>query len=412
MSPRRITVSTAGVVPAINRLADYKKQINLSVSLHSAFDKKRSALVSLNRKYNIKTLIRAVNRYIAKTGRMATFEYVLMQDVNDSPEDARQLGSILRAMNCKVNLIPYNPVRGIAFKAPTEQKARNFMKLLSRNNVKVIPRQRKGCDINSGCGQLKASFVSLFVFLAVVCSIPFAFAMSDETELSIGRLVDVQIKKDYGIIDNFALQKYVEHVGLKLVSVSDRPDIVYHFSILNSDTINSLCAPGGYVYITKGLLAKIETEAELAAALGCEIVHIAKRHGIKNIEMATRDRHELRHGATVAYSFVKLGYGKKLQTEADIKAAEYLLGAGYDPSAMIKFIDVIQVEEKLHPKLVRDLLLKRHKTARRVDAVRLMLVNLKSANPTRYNSVTGNLYSERYKENVRGIIETANETRR
>jgi len=242
-----------------------------------------------------------------------------------------------------------------------------------------------------------------------------ALAMSDQAELSIGRAVDVKIRKHYGVFEDSQIQKYIEHVGTKIVSVSDRQDIVYHFAVLNTDAINSLGVAGGYVYITRGMLAEIESEAELAAALASEIVHISRRHGINRIERAMkfdenfnkitdRSRAFLR-AVNTAYNFVKAGYGKKLQTEADIKGAEYLLRAGYDTDAMIKLFDMVQVQEKKNPGLVLDLVKMHYKTTKRIDAVKLMQNNLKAVDANKYNSVSGNFYAEKYRKNVLYILD-------
>jgi 23S rRNA (adenine2503-C2)-methyltransferase len=160
LAARHITISTAGVVPAIDRLAGYKKQIELSVSLHSAFDKKRDILVPLNKKYSLTQLIPAVKGFIAKTKRQVTFEYVLLKGFNDGKEDAAELTKILKGIHCKINLIPYNPAGNAGFRSPTDSDIKKFINLLKKNRINVIQRQKKGVDINSGCGQLKASFLS------------------------------------------------------------------------------------------------------------------------------------------------------------------------------------------------------------------------------------------------------------
>lgn len=156
---RHITVSTSGVAPMIDSLAGYKKQIKLSISLHSAFDKKRDMLVPLNRKYNLEALLKAVKRYTCKTSRPVTFEYVLIKGLNDTKEDVVELSRILKNLQCKVNLIPYNSIDGLDFKPPDNSDVEKFANSLVKNRIKVIRRQRKGFDINSGCGQLKASWI-------------------------------------------------------------------------------------------------------------------------------------------------------------------------------------------------------------------------------------------------------------
>jgi len=160
ISARRITISTAGIVPAIEKLSDYKKQVNLSISLHSGFDKKRNLLVPINKKYNIKTLVDAVRKYIEKTGRMVTFEYVLIKGLNDTVDDAVEAAKILKGLHCKVNLIPYNPINSLDFKTSSNKDIKCFTDILAKNKIKVLQRYRKGVDIDSGCGQLKAKWVS------------------------------------------------------------------------------------------------------------------------------------------------------------------------------------------------------------------------------------------------------------
>lgn len=160
MAARRLTVSTAGVVPAIDKLAAYKKHIRLSISLHSAFDRKRNSLVPLNKKYNIKALISAVKRYIAQTGRMVTFEYVIIKGINDAAEDALGLARLLKGIPCKINIIPYNPTENINFRTPSYRDIKAFTDLLLKNKIRAMQRQRKGIDINSGCGQLKSAVLN------------------------------------------------------------------------------------------------------------------------------------------------------------------------------------------------------------------------------------------------------------
>jgi len=156
---RRITVSTSGVAPMILKLAEYKKQIRLSISLHSAFDKKRDILVPLNKKYNIAALFKTIREYIEISNRPVTFEYVLIKGLNDAPDDIKALAGLLKGLRCSVNLIPYNPVEGLKFKPSSAEEVEKFADTLVKNKVKAITRRRKGFDINSGCGQLKAKWI-------------------------------------------------------------------------------------------------------------------------------------------------------------------------------------------------------------------------------------------------------------
>lgn len=252
----------------------------------------------------------------------------------------------------------------------------------------------------------KLSFVAMTIFASFCLNS--AFAMPDGTETAIGRGVDAKIIKKYGAFENTEIQKYVEHVGLKIVSVSGRQDIVYHFTILDTGILDTMAAPGGYVYITKGLLLKLENEAQLAAALASEIAHIAKRHSIIDIEEGMKSqtpavitrRDAMGYGINAAFEMAESGSNKKFQTEADIIGAEYLLHAGYDPKAMIKFLDVIQIAEREKPASVIDFLRIHRKTTKRIDAVWRMLHDLNVAEPAKYDAAADKLYPDNYKQNV------------
>jgi len=281
-----------------------------------------------------------------------------------------------------------------------------------RNHAKAFR-----ADVVSAVDFFKKRRNKCIVLLAIIClSANFAFAMPDQQETAIGRGVDQKLKNQYGVFENADMQKYIDHVGIKIVSVSGRQDIVYHFVVLNSSDINAFASVGGYVYITKGLILKLENEAQLAAALATEIVHVAKRHMISQLEKDIKRRLNLYAGAIstkkdevlcgirAAYDRVDTGFNKKLQSEADILGAEYLLRAGYDPHAMIQYLDVIQMAEKENKTVVGEFSRTHHKTTKRVDVVRLMLENLRLEDPVKYDSVIGNFFSENYKKSVLDII--------
>lgn len=166
---RRITISTCGIIPGIERLKKEGIQVELAVSLHSADDKIRSKLVPINKKYPLKDLIKACKDYIDTTGRMITFEYVLMKDVNSSKEDALVIAKLLKNINCKVNTISYNqisPVRNSAISngvspqghnPPSGSEVKLFMKTLKDNGINAVNRKSKGEDVDAGCGQLRIS---------------------------------------------------------------------------------------------------------------------------------------------------------------------------------------------------------------------------------------------------------------
>ncbi len=155
---RHITVSTVGIVPGILRLALEDIRVNLAVSLHTADNKKRSDLLPVNKKWNIKQLIDACHTYCKKTGRRVFFEYVLLMGVNDSAEDARELGKLLQGMDSHVNLIPVNPIDKNEWHKPSREVEQVFKAELSKFNIPATVRTGKGIDIAAGCGQLKSIY--------------------------------------------------------------------------------------------------------------------------------------------------------------------------------------------------------------------------------------------------------------
>jgi 23S rRNA (adenine2503-C2)-methyltransferase len=153
---RRITISTSGLIPQIERLAAEGLQIELSVSLHAADDKTRSMLMPVNKRYPLKDLIAACRAYKARTGRQVTFEYVLIQKVNSSLADARKLGTILQGFDCKVNLIPLNNAGMPGFEAPGKKEVLFFKDALTKCGIHTTVRKPRGEDIEAACGQLRA----------------------------------------------------------------------------------------------------------------------------------------------------------------------------------------------------------------------------------------------------------------
>lgn len=155
ISKRRVTVSTAGVVPAIHRLAEVS-DVSLAISLHAPDDGLRSELVPLNRKYRIEALLAACRRYVDGLGerRSLTMEYTLLKGVNDSLEQARALARLLRDVRCKINLIPFNPFPASGYERPDEATVRAFQTLLMNAGYATMLRSTRGDDIDAACGQL------------------------------------------------------------------------------------------------------------------------------------------------------------------------------------------------------------------------------------------------------------------
>lgn len=153
---RKMTVSTAGLAPAIERLSKEGLQLELSVSLHAATDEKRDVLMPVNIRYPLKKLMGAVRVYAAATKRKVTFEYILLGQYNTKLEDAQALGRLLRNLDCRVNLIPYNPtVSRAAFEMPAKLEVLFFKSHLEKNGIDVTLRHPRGTDIAAACGQLR-----------------------------------------------------------------------------------------------------------------------------------------------------------------------------------------------------------------------------------------------------------------
>ena len=154
VSPRRVTLSTVGVLPALERLATEPFMPNLAISLHSTTEEQRDLLVPINKKYGITDLLDACRRFPIKRRERITFEYVMLQGVNDSQEDARRLARLLSGIRAKVNLLPLNEAAGIPFTRPSDAAVNRFAKTLADRGVTVSVRKSRGRDIRAACGQL------------------------------------------------------------------------------------------------------------------------------------------------------------------------------------------------------------------------------------------------------------------
>jgi 23S rRNA (adenine2503-C2)-methyltransferase len=154
LSPRRITLSTVGILPALERMAREPVMPNLAISLHAPTDVQRGELVPLNRKYGITDIIAACKRFPLKRRHRITFEYVLLSGVNDRPEDARRLARLLAGVKSKVNLIPLNAAPGIPFERPPDEAIDRFARILVDHQLVVSVRKSRGRDIRAACGQL------------------------------------------------------------------------------------------------------------------------------------------------------------------------------------------------------------------------------------------------------------------
>ena len=154
MSPRRIVVSTSGLIPRIEQLGEEKLSVTLAISLHAARDELRNVLVPINRKYPVEDLINAAQGYGQKTGRRVSYEWVLLAGVNDTERDAKELGRLLRRKLAHVNLIPFNPVEDTPYRAPDRASIRRFKEQVEAQGLNVTVRDTRGRDADAACGQL------------------------------------------------------------------------------------------------------------------------------------------------------------------------------------------------------------------------------------------------------------------
>jgi 23S rRNA (adenine2503-C2)-methyltransferase len=151
---RRFTISTVGLVPAIRRFTQEKRQVNLAISLHAAGNELRSSMLPVNRSYPIEEVILACRDYVRETGRRVTFEWALVNGVNDSEAEAQRLATLLKGLLCHVNAIPLNPTSGYPGQGTTRERASAFQDILTRAGIPCTIRLRRGIDIQAGCGQL------------------------------------------------------------------------------------------------------------------------------------------------------------------------------------------------------------------------------------------------------------------
>ena len=153
---RHITVSTCGLVPKILEFADFPLQINLAISLHAPTNELRDKIMPINKAYNLNELMPAVKKYLEKTNRRVTFEYILLKDINDSEECALNLVKLVKGINCYINLIPYNETNNLEFKRTNTIQIMRFYDILKKNNVSVTIRREFGGKISAACGQLRS----------------------------------------------------------------------------------------------------------------------------------------------------------------------------------------------------------------------------------------------------------------
>ena len=154
LGERRFTISTVGLIPGIRKFTAEKRQVNLAISLHAANNELRASLLPSNVRYPLEDLMQACKDYVDATRRRITFEWALIQDVNDTPQHARELAGLVRGMLCHVNVIALNPTKKYNGKSTTRERAKAFRDTLEKAGIPCTIRLRRGIDIQAGCGQL------------------------------------------------------------------------------------------------------------------------------------------------------------------------------------------------------------------------------------------------------------------
>lgn len=155
---RHITISTCGIVPKIKEFTKEQRQVNLAISLHAPNDELRSKLMNINKAYSINELIDAVKEYLKVNNRKVTFEYIMLKNVNDKEENAKELANLLKGMNCYVNLIPYNETSHIEYKKSDKESVMKFYDILKKNRINVTIRREFGSEVEAACGQLRSNY--------------------------------------------------------------------------------------------------------------------------------------------------------------------------------------------------------------------------------------------------------------
>lgn len=158
ISKRKITLSTSGISPMIHELGFKAPRVNLAISLNATTDEVRNRLMPVNRQYPLRSLLDACREFPLESRRRITFEYVMLQGVNDTPDDAKRLVRMLKGIPCKVNLIPFNPYLESEFRRPSDEEIAGFQRILLDGNITALIRKSKGRDILAACGQLKAGY--------------------------------------------------------------------------------------------------------------------------------------------------------------------------------------------------------------------------------------------------------------
>ena len=154
---RHITVSTCGVVPKIKEFTKDFSQVNLAISLHAPNDTIRNKIMPISKVYKLNELMNSIKDYVKATNRRVTFEYIMLENINDTNECAKELSNLLKGLNCYVNLIPYNETKNIGFKRTKKMQILTFYDILKKNGINVTIRKEFGSKVDAACGQLRSN---------------------------------------------------------------------------------------------------------------------------------------------------------------------------------------------------------------------------------------------------------------
>jgi len=263
-------------------------------------------------------------------------------------------------------------------------------------------------------------FFIIFVFL-VGCAINPVTGkreirlLSTGQEVALGKETAQQVEREFGVYPDSELHQYINEVGQKLVDVCERKEITYSFTVLNTPMVNAFAAPGGFIFVTRGILKELDDEAELAGVMGHEIGHVVYRHGAKQFEKAfgysaivligeiltKRDLSQLKQYTDFFVSLMFLGYSRKNEFESDNSGVRYSLAAGYDPRGMVDFFEKLKTMEKKPPTKFETLFRSHPPTADRIERIQLYLGEVEleerelSRNRERFKKLTQNLPAEK-----------------
>jgi len=238
--------------------------------------------------------------------------------------------------------------------------------------------------------------------------------LSTRQEVALGRETAQQVEKEFGVYNDPELQKYITEVGEKLVDVCERKEITYSFTVLNTPMVNAFAAPGGFVFVTRGILKELDDEAELAGVMGHEIGHVVYRHGAKQFEkvfgysaivligeiITKRDLSQLKQYTDFFVSLMLLGYSRKNEFESDNSGVRYSLASGYDPRGMVDFFEKLKTMEKKPPTKFETLFRSHPPTADRIERIHAYLGEVRleevelSRNREKFKRLTQNLPAE------------------